>query len=90
MTVESAIDLARGAALLTLLIGAPVLITGVVVGLVISMLQAVTQVQEQTLRFVPKVIAMVVALMISLPWIISVMLDYTDNLIRDIPTLLFS
>ena len=90
MTVESAIDLARGAAMLTLLIGAPVLITGVVVGLVISMLQAVTQIQEQTLSFVPKIIAMVVALMLALPWIISVMLNYTSNLIRDIPTLLFS
>ena len=90
MTVETAIDLARSAALLTLLIGAPILISGVVVGLVISMLQAVTQVQEQTLSFVPKLIAMVVALMLSLPWIISVMLNYTSNLIRDIPTLLFS
>jgi flagellar biosynthetic protein FliQ len=90
MTVESAIDLARDAALLTLVVGAPILLAGMVVGLVISMLQAVTQVQEQTLSFVPKIIAMVIVMMLVLPWMMARMLDYTENLIRDIPAVLFS
>lgn len=90
MTVESAVDLAREAALLTLVVGAPILISGMAVGLVVSMLQAVTQIQEQTLSFVPKIIAMVLVMMLVLPWIMTQMLDYTANLIRDIPAVLFS
>lgn len=90
MTVESAIDLAREAALLTLVVGAPILISGMAVGLVVSMLQAVTQIQEQTLSFVPKIIAMILVMMLVLPWIMTQMLDYTANLIRDIPMVLFS
>ena len=51
--------------MLMLLLGAPVLLTGLVVALAISLLQAATQVQEQTLSLVPKIIAMVAALAVA-------------------------
>lgn len=68
-----------------LVIGAPVLIAGLVVGLIVGLLQALTQIQEQTLAVVPKIVVMVLVLSVSLPWLVSQMLQYTTQLIGGIP-----
>ncbi len=85
MDPQSAIDLGREALWITLLIGAPVMVVGVLVGLVIGLFQALTQVQEQTVAFVPKIVAMLLALSFTLPWLINQMLQYTQSLISGIP-----
>jgi flagellar biosynthesis protein FliQ len=77
MDAQDAIDLARQAMMMSLLISAPVLIAGLVVGLIIGLLQALTQIQEQTVAFVPKLLAMVLVLGLSLPWLIAQMTQYT-------------
>ena len=84
MTVEHAIELSRDAVLLSLLIGAPIMLMAVVVGLLISMLQAVTQIQDQTISFVPKMIAMTFTLIYVLPWTLSRMMEYSTSLIANI------
>jgi flagellar biosynthetic protein FliQ len=61
VSVDQAVELSRAAILLTLMMGAPVLIMAVTVGLLISIMQAVTQIQDQTISFVPKIVAMLVA-----------------------------
>ncbi len=86
MTVDQAIELIRGAILLTLMIGAPVMLIAVVVGLVISILQAVTQIQDQTISFVPKIAAMLLTILYILPWVMNQMIEYSTNLILDIPS----
>ena len=63
------------------------LIVGLIVGLVVSIFQAVTQIQEQTLVFIPKIVAIVAVLAITGPWMMNVMLDYTESLFQEIPTL---
>jgi flagellar biosynthesis protein FliQ len=85
MDTSHAVELARAALMVTLLVGAPVMLMAVVVGLVISILQAVTQLQDQTLSFVPKIIAMLLTLLYVLPWLINQMTEYSTSLIRDIP-----
>ncbi len=85
MTVDQAAELGRAALMMTLLIGAPVLLAAIAVGLVISILQAVTQIQDQTISFVPKIVAMMVTLLIVLPWAMTRMIEYSTNLIREIP-----
>ena len=86
MTIDQAAELGRAALMMTLLIGAPVLLSAIIVGLVISILQAVTQIQDQTISFVPKIIAMLLTLLIVLPWAMTLMIEYSTNLIREIPT----
>ena len=71
-----AIDLTREALFLILTLGAPVLITALVVGLVVSVLQAVTQIQEQTLSFVPKIIAVLLSLIIVGPWMMDRLVEF--------------
>ena len=85
MEPQHAIDLGREAIWTALSIGAPVLVAGMVVGLLVGLFQALTQIQEQTIAFVPKIVAMVLALSITLPWLITRMLQYSTDLIQGIP-----
>ncbi len=85
MSPEDAIDLARRAIWIAVLIGSPVLLTGMIVGLIVGLLQALTQIQEQTVAFVPKVVAMIAVLSLTLPWLITQILQYTNDLITTIP-----
>lgn len=62
------------------------MIVAVAIGLCISLIQAVTQIQDQTLSFVPKIVAMLIATIYVLPWAISIAVEYSTNLIRDIPS----
>ncbi len=85
MDAQSAVDLGREALSTALLIGAPVLLVGVVVGLLIGLVQALTQIQDQTISFVPKIVTMVLTLVICLPWLIQRMVEYSQDLINNIP-----
>jgi flagellar biosynthetic protein FliQ len=69
----------------TLLVAAPVLIVGLLVGVLISLFQAVTQVQEMTLVFVPKIVACLIALVAALPWMINILVSFTQNIFTSIP-----
>jgi len=86
VTADQAVELSRAAIMLTLQIGAPVMLTAVVVGLTISILLAVTQIQDQTISFVPKIIAMILAMLYVLPWVITQMVEYSTSLFRNIPS----
>ncbi len=85
MDVDLAVELARQAIVLSLLIAAPVMLMAVLVGLAISILQAVTQIQDQTLSFVPKIVVMFLTMLYVLPWVIDRMVEYSTNLLREIP-----
>ncbi|MCA9126977.1 MAG: flagellar biosynthesis protein FliQ [Planctomycetales bacterium] len=85
MNPSDAVELVRGAVLTAMLVGAPLLLMGMLVGLVVSLLQAVTQIQDQTLNAVPKIIAMIVALVVCMPWIADRMIEYTRRTYTEIP-----
>ncbi len=85
MSPQDAVDLGREAIVITLLMASPVLLAGMFVGLAIGLLQALTQIQEQTVSFVPKIVAMILALSFTLPWLVTRMLQYSTNLIEQIP-----
>ena len=87
MTPEYVLALGREAVLLTLMVSGPMLLFGLIVGLIVSILQAVTQVHEMTLTFIPKIVAVAIALVIFLPWIITIIVDFTRNLYGSIPGL---
>ena len=71
----------------TLQLGGPVLLVGLIIGLVVSIFQAVTQIQEQTLVFIPKIVGIVAVLAITGPWMLNTMVNYTEELFREIPAL---
>ncbi len=66
----------------------PILISSLCVGLLIAMFQAATQINEMTLTFVPKLITIGVVLSYAGPWMIAMLVEYMQNLVRSIPTLI--
>lgn len=70
------IDMVRRALMLVLVVGAPVLATGLIVAVIVSVLQAITQVQDQTLSFIPKIVAMLLALVLLGPWMLSRLVEF--------------
>jgi flagellar biosynthesis protein FliQ len=67
------------------LVAGPVLLAGMVVGLIVGLIQALTQIQEQTVAFVPKLVAMIAVLGITLPWVLTMLVEYATTLISEIP-----
>ena len=63
-----------------ILLSAPVLLSGLLVGILVSIFQAATSINEMTLTFIPKMLAVAVALLIFFPWMLQVMIEYTQNL----------
>jgi flagellar biosynthetic protein FliQ len=85
MDAQLAVDLGREALSTAMIVGAPVLLVGVLIGLVIGLIQALTQIQDQTVSFVPKLITMGLVLVLCLPWIIQRMMTYSAELFTNIP-----
>ena len=86
MSHQLVVDLARNAILLALMVAGPMLVVALGVGLVVSVVQAVTQIQEQTLAFVPKLIAVAATFLVALPWALQLMVKYTTELFRSLPS----
>lgn len=84
MNSDFVIRLASEAVYVILQASAPMIIIALAVGLIISIFQATTQIQEQTLAFVPKIVAVLLAVLIFGPWILSIMVDYTFNLLNNL------
>jgi flagellar biosynthetic protein FliQ len=85
MSPDFVITLGEDALQLALLLGAPLLGTALVVGLLIGIFQAATQINEMTLSFIPKLLAMALALGVSGPWMLRLLIDYTQQLVLSIP-----
>ncbi|MDD9951102.1 MAG: flagellar biosynthesis protein FliQ [Zetaproteobacteria bacterium] len=85
MNEQTVIDIGTQAAIMSMKVAAPALLTIMVTGFIVSLFQAATQVNEQTLSFIPKIIAMSVALFITGPWILQTMLKFTTDIFAYIP-----
>lgn len=88
MSGDMAIEVGKNALYMVMLISAPPLGLGLLVGVIISIFQATTQIQEQTLAFIPKIVAVFVSILLFGPWMLSLLLDYTQNLFLAIPQMI--
>jgi len=88
MSPETVINLFQNTLGVILMLLMVVLIPALIVGLFVSMLQAATQINEMTLSFIPKLIVTVFTLMIAGPWMLNVIIEFTQGLIHDIPYLI--
>ena len=87
MTPESVLDIFSNAMQLVLLLVVIILVPALIVGLLVSMFQAATQINEMTLSFIPKLIVTLVTLIVAGPWMLQLLIEYTQTLIFDIPSL---
>ena len=88
MTPEVAVDLFREALWLTAMIVAVVVVPSLIVGLLVAMFQAATQINEQTLSFLPRLLVILMVLIAIGPWLVRQLMEYSQNLIMNIPMLI--
>ena len=88
MTPEVVMELGQQTLMMVALLAGPLLIAALAVGLLIGIFQAATQIQEMTLSFIPKLLALVVALFLGGPWMIQVLVTFSERLITSIPGLI--
>ena len=80
MDEAALLEIARDAVIVTLKVGAPIMLTSLVVGLIISLFQALTQIQEATLTFVPKIIIVFISLLLLAPFMLHALTDFTEQI----------
>jgi len=78
-----AIDLGREALWVAVKLSFPILLSALVVGALIRVLQAATQIQDQTLNQVPKMFTVAAVVFLLLPWILAVLVEYTQDVVKD-------
>ena len=87
MGPETVLDIGREALWLAVMLAGPLLGAALAVGLFIGVIQAATQIQEMTLSFIPKLLALVVVLFIVGPWMLKIVVTFSERLFMDIPGL---
>ncbi|HAU36559.1 MAG TPA: flagellar biosynthetic protein FliQ [Phycisphaerales bacterium] len=85
MNTSEILDCLRHAMTLTLLLGAPVLLAGLVIALAVSVFQAATQVQEQMLSFVPRILVMLLTLLLTGPWMLARLVEFSREMFGQLP-----
>ncbi|EME00834.1 MULTISPECIES: flagellar biosynthesis protein FliQ [Stutzerimonas stutzeri subgroup] len=88
MTPEVAVDLFREGLWMTAMIVGVLVVPSLLVGLVVAMFQAATQINEQTLSFLPRLLVMLMTLIWAGPWLVRELMEYTQNLVQNIPLLI--
>jgi flagellar biosynthetic protein FliQ len=88
MTPETVTTIGQQAIWVTMLLAAPPLLSALAVGLIVGMFQAATQINEMTMSFIPKLIILALALILAGGWMLSVIVNYTQELFSQIPMLI--
>lgn len=85
MSPEDVLTIFQHALQVLLMLILVILIPALIVGLMVSMFQAATQINEMTLSFIPKLLITVITLMFAGPWMLRLVMEYSQQLIQDIP-----
>ncbi|QCU90441.1 flagellar biosynthesis protein FliQ [Thiomicrorhabdus sediminis] len=72
----------------TAMLAAPLLVPALLVGLLVGMFQAATQINEMTLSFIPKLAIVGIALVIAGPWMLTLLISFTQELYQNIPAMI--
>jgi len=88
MTPDTVIEVGQQALMIAVMLAAPMLLGVLIVGLLIGMVQAATQINEMTLSFIPKLLVLVLTLGIGGSWMVNLIVNFTRQLIEEIPMLI--
>ncbi len=90
MNTDAILGVVQQAMQLTILLSAPLLLSALAVGLLVAVFQAATQINEMTLTFIPKLIAVVVTLSVAGHWMLGLLVEFTRQMIQNIPRIVGS
>ena len=80
MNEVEVLEVAREALMVVLKTAGPIMAAGLLIGLIIALFQALTTIQEMTLTFVPKIIVIFVAILIFLPFMMTTVVEFSQQL----------
>jgi len=84
---DAVLEIGRNGIWVVLQLSGPIMAAGLLIGLVIALFQALTTIQEMTLTFVPKIIVIFVSLLIFLPFMMTTLIEFSQNLFGLIATM---
>lgn len=87
MNEAAVLEVGRNSIFVVLELAGPIMMAGLLSGLLIALFQALTTIQELTLTFVPKIIVIFVALIAFLPFMISTLVEFSQELFGLMATL---
>jgi flagellar biosynthetic protein FliQ len=88
MTPETVLNVLQNALQIITILIAVILLPALFIGLLVSMFQAATSINEQTLSFIPKLLITILVLALAGPWMLSLVMSYTQQLFEEIPFLI--
>jgi len=81
------LEIGRDAIFVVLQLAGPIMLAGLGIGLLIALFQALTTIQEMTLTFVPKILVIFVALILFLPFMMTTLVEFSQELFGLMATL---
>jgi flagellar biosynthetic protein FliQ len=84
MTPEFVVEIVRQALLMTLWLGAPLLLIGFLAGIVISLIQIVTSIQDTGFSTIPRLVAFLFGSILLMPWMLRKITGYTILILSDL------
>jgi flagellar biosynthesis protein FliQ len=84
MNEQLAIDLIRHALIMAMWISLPLLVVLFLLGVVVSLVQTLTSIQDPSFGVVPRLAAVLVTMLIALPWMLTRIIGYTQELIGNL------
>jgi len=87
MNEVAVLEVGRDALLVILKTAGPIMLAGLVIGLIIALFQALTTIQEMTLTFVPKIIVIFIAIIVFLPFMMTTVIEFAQQLFERMATL---
>ena len=84
MTPELVVQIMRQALMMTLWLGAPLLIIGFLAGIAVSLIQIVTSIQDTGFSTVPRLVAFLFGIVLLMPWMLQKMTGYTVGILSDL------
>ncbi|MBT1450831.1 flagellar biosynthesis protein FliQ [Glaciecola sp. XM2] len=88
MSPESFVEIMRDAMFIIILIVSAIILPGLLIGLVVAVFQAATSINEQTMSFLPRLVITLLALSWLGSWLTTKMMDYTNDLVLSIPSVI--
>lgn len=82
MDAMQVMEIGRQGLIVFFKVAMPIMLASMIIGLLVSLFQALTQIQETTLTFVPKVVVIALTLVFLMPFIMSTMIDFNEELYR--------
>lgn len=87
MNEAAVLEVGRDGIWVLLMMAGPIMMAGLLIGLVIALFQALTTIQEMTLTFVPKILVIFLSLILFLPFMMTTLIEFAQQLFDKMGTL---